>query len=251
MGFDFRMPNIVGNDREQLQQIRSYLYQFIPQLQWALNSIDTSSSSAYISPSQQKEEKPTAATAIDAETAFNVLKPLIIKSADIVMAYYEEINTRLSGEYVAKSTFGEYTKETESLKTETSEFTKTTYSRFETIESDLGNFKNQFSGYIKTGTLVDSLSADEAKKYGREAGDPLIGIEVGEEDADSGFRAFARFVSNRLSFYDNSGIEVAYISNFKLFINNAEITVSLKIGGIIYKVLSNGDVVEKWEGVNG
>jgi hypothetical protein len=48
-----------------------------------------------------------------AETTFNSLKALIIKSADIVNAYYEEINTRLSGVYVAESDFGTYVEETD------------------------------------------------------------------------------------------------------------------------------------------
>lgn len=41
MNFDFRLPNISGNDKEQLAQIRSYLYQFVPQLQWAFSSATT------------------------------------------------------------------------------------------------------------------------------------------------------------------------------------------------------------------
>lgn len=233
MGFDFRMPNIAGNDREQLQQIRSYLYQFIPQLEWALNSINASGSSEYISPAQNREEKPTAATAIDAETAFNVLKPLIIKSADIVTAYYDEINTRLLGLYVAESEFGTYREKVDTLETKTAAFTETTYNKFESIESDLGNFQKSISGYIKTGIL---------------AGD-IIGVEIGQYE-ENGDKAFARFTSAKLSFFDSDGDELAYISNYKLYINNAEVTKSLKVGGIVQKVLTNGDVVEMWEGVS-
>ena len=39
MAFRFRLPDIKGTDREQLRQLRSYLYQLVPQLQWALDSI--------------------------------------------------------------------------------------------------------------------------------------------------------------------------------------------------------------------
>ena len=38
MAIDLRLPDIKGNDKEQLKQIRSYLYQLIPELQFALNS---------------------------------------------------------------------------------------------------------------------------------------------------------------------------------------------------------------------
>lgn len=238
MGFDFRMPNIVGNDREQLQQIRSYLYQFIPQLEWALNSINASGSSEYISPAQNREEKPTAATAIDAETAFNVLKPLIIKSADIVTAYYDVINTRLSSVYVAESSFGTYTEKVDKLETETAAFTKTTYEKFEGIESALGDFQKSIRGYIKTGILDEDI-----------IGGDIIGVEIGQYD-ENGDKASARFTSSKLSFFDSNGDELAYISDYKLYIKNAEVTKSLKVGGIVQKVLTNGDVVEMWEGVS-
>ena len=39
MAFRFRLPDIKGTDREQLRQLRSYLYQLVPQLQWALDSV--------------------------------------------------------------------------------------------------------------------------------------------------------------------------------------------------------------------
>ena len=39
MAFRFRLPDIRGTDREQLRQLRSYLYQLVPQLQWALDSV--------------------------------------------------------------------------------------------------------------------------------------------------------------------------------------------------------------------
>jgi hypothetical protein len=38
MAIELRLPDIKGSDREQLKQIRSYLYQLIPELQFAFNS---------------------------------------------------------------------------------------------------------------------------------------------------------------------------------------------------------------------
>lgn len=37
MGIIFRMPSITGTDHEQLSKLRSYFYQFIPQLQFAFD----------------------------------------------------------------------------------------------------------------------------------------------------------------------------------------------------------------------
>lgn len=45
MGIELRMPSITAvTDRDEREQIRSYLYQLIPQLQWALNTLDTMTS---------------------------------------------------------------------------------------------------------------------------------------------------------------------------------------------------------------
>ena len=40
MAFEFRIPDIKGNDAEQLRAIRSYLYQLTQQLEWALNALE-------------------------------------------------------------------------------------------------------------------------------------------------------------------------------------------------------------------
>lgn len=39
MAFQFRLPQFSGSDKEQLAQIKSYLYQFILELEWALNTL--------------------------------------------------------------------------------------------------------------------------------------------------------------------------------------------------------------------
>ena len=39
MAFEFRLPDIKGSDEEQLRAIRSYLYQLVTELSWALNTL--------------------------------------------------------------------------------------------------------------------------------------------------------------------------------------------------------------------
>ena len=38
---DLRLPSISGTEAEQIAQMRHYLYQLVPQLQWAFNAIET------------------------------------------------------------------------------------------------------------------------------------------------------------------------------------------------------------------
>lgn len=243
MGIELRMPSITGTEREQLSQIRSYLYQFIPQLEWALNHIDSSAASNYVV-QQAPNRKPQQTTApIDTEVAFDALKPLIIKSADIVQAYYEEISTRLEGLYVAESDFGTFVEKTTLALSQSSEDITQNFRNIQQIDTDIGvlNFTlAEVNAHIKSGLLFHD-----------DDGIPVYGLEVGQKtiiDGNEEFNKFARFTADRLSFYDQNGSEVAYISNYKLFISNAEITSSLKIGGFVETVLYNGDVATKWVG---
>lgn len=245
MGIDIRMPNITGaTEREQLAQIRSYLYQFVPQLQWALNALETLPSSGVVT--QQVVGKGAAAPAASAEPTFNSIKALIIKSADIVDAYYEEINRRMYSEYKALSDFGTYSNQTEKLVRETAAFTDEIYNTLATISGDI-EYVRKSEGYIRTGKLVESLSAKEAAIYGKKEGEALVGVEVGEK-TDGVFKQFARFTPSRLSFYNQDSYEVAFISNYQLSIRNVTILSSYQIGGYMDTVMVGGGVITKWVG---
>lgn len=244
MGIELRMPNITGTtEREQLTQIRSYLYQIIPQLEWAMNHIDTSVAPNNV-PIQTQRVTTNQPSVEDAEVTFNSLKPLIIKSADIVQAYYDEISTRLEGLYVAESDFGTFVEQTSQDIIKSSTDVTQLFTNLQEIDTDIKNINfaiKEVNAHIKTGLLED--------------GDNLVyGLEVGQnvtQDGNEVFRKFARFTSDRLSFYDKNDREVAYISDYKLYIRNAEITSSLKIGGFVDTVMANGDVVTKWVGGDG
>lgn len=225
MGFDLRLPNITGvTEREQLSQIKSYLYQFAQQLQWALSTIDTSSISNQVA-SQSPQKVIVQAKEQSAEVSFNALKSLIIKSADIVNAYYDEISDRLSGLYVASSDFGTYIEETDAKIKKTSTDITQNYTDIQKIFTDIENLSFSLAeaqAHIKSGLL-----------YYDNDGIPVYGLEIGQKntvDGEEVFNKYARFTSGRLSFYDRNDTEVAYISDYKLYITNAEITGSLRLG---------------------
>lgn len=401
---DLRLPNITGaTEREQLQQTKSYLHQLVEQLNWALNNIDTQSNTAVVTPTA-RSLAPAASVSpsqSDPQATFASIKSLIIKSAEIVEAYYDEINTRLEGLYVAQSDFGTYVEQTNALIEANSKGITQTYTNVQTLQSNVGDISttvttlggtvsdintnvatlggtvtglnstvntlgstvNTVGGKVtevenKVGTVecevstvkedvktvdgkvdtvagdatanlqaakdalqgginklsgdlsdqaeaikdvkdetdksiatvkgsVDGLSGeidgvkenvdkktkelDEAIKatnvvvatvtgtiktgelYKDETGLPVYGLEIGQRNTIDGvetFNKYARFVSNRLSFYDSGGYEVAYISDSKLYITHAEITSSFKLGGFVDTVMSDGRVVTKWVGGN-
>ena len=429
MGINLRFPNITGtSEREQLAQMRSYLHQLVGELQWALNNV---SEGVVYSPSGGSSSSSSTPISLTGKTAFDAIKPLIIKSADIVQAYYDSISTKLEGQYVAVSDFGTFIEQTEqkieqnststtqqfehiqviiqghgddiasidgTLKTigedvsyqqqaivainkgiedldgsvasvegdvvaldtslqeaktnlegninsAKSELAGSINSAKEELSGSIENAKTELSGAVgnvaeelegaKTdingriddtngsvaglgsglndvnskvsdvdedlqeskASIHDSIQSvqenvtgvnallEDAKAqlngsiedleayitelqqviigvtayiksgllYYTDAEIPVYGLEVGQsvKDEISGevvFNKYARFTSEKLSFYDSNGIEVAYISDKKLYIRMAQITISLQIGGLMDLVMANGDVVTKWVG---
>ena len=415
---NLRLPNMKGvTEREQLKEMQSYLYQLVEQLQFALNTIESpqgnsSPASSYpivrVIPSSPVATMSLDGGMTDDQATFQAIKPLIIKSADIINAYYEEINRRLESIYVAQSDFGTFMEETSQEISETSTDITRAFTNIQTIVSDIGiidsNVKSlatnidtidtTFQANIQTvekkiedtkadigselktveesvGTLdteikevktgvqaveqkaqtlegnletigsnvetigsnvqeietdlqdtkvgidssigritdevgvidqdlqgvkagVESGIKDLSDEVGKvdskledaknaiasdidklkdtldalnsiivevnakiktglidydENGIPIYGLEIGQKNTINGvevFNKFARFSAGRLSFYDNNGIEVAYISDYKLYITHAEVTGTLKLGG--YLVDTSKGVTFKWVG---
>lgn len=345
---ELRFPNITGTtEREQLVQMKSYLHQLVGELQFAIGGIETTNTSLTYSQREANAApvsfSSNAQSSSNAQADFASIKALIIKSADIVDAYYEEINKKLQGEYLAMSDFGIYKESTQLDLNATSEritqnFTNVqqisanlagayeymdaldsnlraeiqasndrideyntdvselenrinnTNSRVEAVGADLKDYNDSLQKSIEdvggSVSLVNNLlegaksqlqgSIDDIKVtvknlqdtvlltagyvrmgelYRTSADIPVYGVEVGQNVEDKGeivFRKYARFIAERLSFFDASDREVAYISDKKLFINQAEINVTFKIGGFQDFVIENsGDVVTKWVGVGG
>lgn len=104
MFIDLQMPNINGSEKEQLEQMRSYLYRIIPQLQIVLNSIEINNSSI----AEQRistSNKELGAKAIDLNTLkkqdiytqnLNVNAKLAL-NYPVVKAGYLEVITNTAG----------------------------------------------------------------------------------------------------------------------------------------------------------
>ena len=213
MATDIRLPVITsGSDHQQLAQVKSYLYQLVEHLNYALTQVDRVA--VQTKESVQAVQK-AAGTGKTAQDTFNEIKGLIISSADIVNAYYQEIDRRLSSEYVAVSDFGTYKQEVQ-----------TDYA----LKSDLAEMLTQITeeidaGYIKTlkGTIKAGLIDED-----------VYGIEIGQITTEQGvetFNKYARFTAGSLEFYlPGSSEPVAYMTNNELVITNATIKYRLTLG---------------------
>ena len=226
MSIDIRLPNInSATEQGQLSQMRSYLYQLVEQLNWALNTVKDGAVQTVVQPMTAPTASGTAAAEQEAQDTFNSIKSLIIKSADIVNAYYETMRLRMDGEYVAESDFGVYRRTTAAELSATIDSVNQLYTDMQSVEETADGAYDSVravTANIKTGLL-----------YTNESGVPVYGLEVGQRNVENGvesFRKYARFTANRLSFYDQNDTEVAYISDYKLFITQAQITGSITLG---------------------
>lgn len=238
MSFDIRLPNITAStEAGKLQQIQSYMYQLVGQLNWALNNIGGGGT-----PTATPGTEASTASKDDPISNFNSIKGLIIKSADIVKAYYEEIDNllKLRGEYAAQSDFGSFAEQTTAQVNANSQHIEQVFTDIQKINSAMEEMNIDVAAHINSGLL-----------YYDGAGVPVFGLEIGqrtEVDGVETFNKYAQFTADRLSFFDKNGYEVAYISDRKLYITEVEITGAQIMGGFKKMVVPGVGVVTKWIG---
>ena len=234
---DLRLPNITATtEREQLLQIKSYLNQLIPELQFAMSNV---SAPAVTTVAPTAKVVSTAPSNADAQATFNSIKSLIIKSAEIVDAYYDEIEKKLNGEYFADSDFGSFIENTTASIVANSTSITQNYDSHQQlitdIQTDVYDIIN--NAYVKTGEI------------GKDAdGNPIIGVEIRQKTERDGVETYdkcAQFTSGKLSFYEND-VKVAWLSGYKLCVTNAEIENSMTLGGFVFE--KDRGLALKWVG---
>ena len=172
---------------------------------------------------------------------------LIIKNQDLSGDYSEfkqdvtSFMTTVETTYVTDDGFEE------KYKSVSEQTAKEINDRFEALDE----YNRATEAYIKRGLLEES-----------EDGRPVYGIQIGQETKnDAGetiFDKYAQFTSDKLSFYDQSGNEVASIGDEVMFVTNVEITGSsdlskndygtFKHGKFVDTALTDGTIVSKWVG---
>ncbi len=166
----------------------------------------------------------------------------------------DAFRTYVQDAFVSEEDFGKYRTDISSELKQTADGLSLT---FENVRTSVGEVSDKLD---EVATNVDGLGQSLSEVTARiksgvldheEDGSPVYGIEVGqrtEVDGEEVFHKYARFTSDRLSFFDNVGEEVAYIGDQKMFITHAEITSSLKLGGFVDTVLDDGSIISKWVG---
>lgn len=212
---DIMMPPSMANKQpeEGLLEMQRYLFRLGEQLNYALGTLQTDLRAQENTLTGTVKTTTQIQESTQPETLFVKLKTLIIKSADIVDAYYELIRLRLEGRYTAQSDFGTFLQETGlQIEGSSSEITQKYYNVQQLISEELTSVRDVIA-YIRTGKVAEDTE-----------GNPLYGIELGQQTVTDGtqrFKAFTRLVANRLSFYDENDNEVAWISDRTMHVTSA------------------------------
>lgn len=211
-GIEIRPPQLTGGTpQEQLGQLQRYLTALAQQLQFAFDAVQGGSpemvaaaAASPLLPRQQEQQR---------QETLRQLKALILKSAQVTQVLEQQVGKRLEGKYVAVSQFGTYCQETSQTLEANSRELRQTFQNVQQLESTvagLGSAVREVNASIRTGEIANGI----------------YGVEIGQQERENGiirFRRYARLTAEKLSFYDSNEIEVAYVSNRRLYVTAAEI----------------------------
>ena len=120
---------------------------------------------------------------------------------------------------MAQSDFGTYRQGTQQEITENAQGITRAFSDMQAIGDTLAQVQaavTQVNAWIKTGKLGEDENSV-----------PIYGVEIGQQTEKNGlvvFQKFARLMADRLSFFDQNGVEVSFIGDETMHITRAEIS---------------------------
>ena len=176
------------------------------------------------------------------------------KTIDGLIVKNQDLEGNVAGLELSTESFKTYVENTfvsgdsfETYKSQVEQTSKDITAKFESLDE----YKNKTEANIKTG-LLDYTDDNQ----------PVYGIEIGQrtENAEGveTFDKYARFTSDKLSFYDRSNNEVASVGDERMTISNIEITGIQKQEGeqqgyfahgkFIDIARADGTIVSKWIG---
>ena len=269
MNLNIRYPSVSdGTTEEQLDELRSYLYQMVE----TLNACDTSALAimSELSQAVNASELPDAAKRPETELKlqeYSALRSLIIKTADYAAANSERFSLSLQGNYVAVSDFGKYFENATVDINGTPYGITQLYNYSAGIDAENTDYRVQQESYIKSGLLyydsnslpvygvgvgniygdfaVYGLTQDEtinnAKTYYTKNGDTYTEVDEPKQSELSTYyeRVMSRqtgqlsstFTADEIAFWSGS-TKLAYMNTGAVYFPNANITGgSIQIGG--------------------
>lgn len=248
-------PTLSGQPEQKIAQINRYLFRMAEMLNVALDTIGSASqTSAAMAPGVGASAANSGKAAMPSEE-YEELKALIINTAGIVNKTVDTISTELSSQYTAISEdWGTFQENIDSAITATAEGVVQQYNygaSIETLQEAAAGFSAymvESEGYIRQGFIDKDAN-----------GVPVVGIAIGQnlksttvtvndveyEELDTS-QSCAFYTADKVSFRVN-GVEVAYVSNSKLYIRDVEITGKVELSGK-WEISTTKGFTIKWIG---
>ena len=202
-------PAVTGNEKEQLNQLRSYVFQTVEALNIRMKDMSAEGILEEIN-------RAVASDGADKEENKNLLashtniRSLIIKTADYAIRKSEELKKILKSEYFASSDFGELAEKLENEITANSEGINQLFRYTSGIRSEFGDFSTTSEQYIKTGLLY--IDENGAPIYGVGVGNLSTKIDVNGQTVLDRQNLLTTTTADEMAFW-SGGQKVAYISS--------------------------------------
>lgn len=226
-------PSPRGTTGEQLSRQYAYLFQMAQQLNLALEGLGTAVQQGAAGTSGTSGNAGRGTITAEEKQQYQNLKSLIVRTAREVRAEMDKAKLELSGEYVAVSEFGTYLEKLNSsiqadpaAITQYYSFVSDLQTNVDAVSAAFERYRVDTEGYIRTGIV----SYDGAVPvYGVAVGQDLAVSEVDGEQVVEQKNFRATFTAEKLSFWQDA-VEVAYVSNNRLYISNITVLNGITLG---------------------
>lgn len=253
----FAQPPILrGSEKEQLVQMRQYLYRMSLDLNTALSSLtsDNFAPGALGASAESGKGVQTQGGGVANGKGLAELKSLVVKTADTIRAEMDVLETNLSRTYVAQSAFGTFSEEINAQLAATAERVQQSIDyqaeltdSLHGISDDFEAYKIETGGYIRQGII------------GYNGAVPVIGIAIGQDIRVTGTETsgdttydvidtssnMSVWTTEKLSFLVN-GVEAAYVSNGAFYVSDMYVTSRLFLNN--WQISASRGLTIKWIG---
>ena len=240
-------PAPQGSVQQQLTAQYAYLFQMAQQLNLALDGL--AGGGATPAAGSAGSGSAVSGTTPEMEQQYRTLKSLILRTARQIRSEMDKVRLELQGEYVAVSDFGTYLEQLNST-IEADAAAITQYYKFfsdlqgnvEKVSAAFERYRVDTEGYIRTGIVYYDGAVPV---YGVAVGQDLIAVEVDGEQVVQQKNFRATYTAGKLSFWQDA-VEVAYVSNNRLYISNITVLQAVTLGR--WEISGSDGLSFKWIG---
>ena len=207
----------------ELDQVNSYLHQLAEKIN--LNFANTTAEAIWRDTEKAlsvlSDKETSAKEKADILASYSAMRSLIIKTAEYTVENSEKIKLSMSGDYVAKSEFGDYfEKATVEIEGTPVGITQL-YGYTSGITGEFGDITVDSHNFIKTGLLY--YDENSLPVYGVGVGELATKVDANGYTVLDRSNLLATYTADEIAFWQNSE-KVAYINNGALYMPAANIT---------------------------